>query len=102
MTIHQSLEHEKKDLQRKILLLEKSLKNAPTGQLRISHSNGSVQYYFREIPLERTTESIPGTIIEPEVLTENTKKKPPTADIFIVRMKVLRGRLLSATMIKNF
>ena len=72
MTIQQSLEHEKRDLQRKILLLEKSLKNAPTGQLRISHSNGSVQYYFRDIPLEEATESIPKAIIKSEAGKENT------------------------------
>ncbi len=50
MTLQQSLEREKNDLQRNILLLEESLKDAPAGRLRISHSNGCIQYYFRDVP----------------------------------------------------
>ena len=89
MTIQQSLEREKMDLQSKILLLEKSLNNAPTGQLRISHSNGSVQYYFRDLPLEKSTENIPEAIIEPEVRTENTKKETANRRYFYCKNESL-------------
>jgi len=49
MTLQKALEYEKNELQKRILLLEGCLSETPSGQMRISHSNGCVQYYFRNV-----------------------------------------------------
>lgn len=60
MTLQQALEQEKNDLDSKIQFLEKALKDAPNGRMRISHSNGCVQYYFQNVSSVNKSEIISG------------------------------------------
>lgn len=64
MLLQQTLEHEKDDLKRKILFLEKCLENIPDGQMRISHSNGCVQYYFRNISSTKNSGAESETVVK--------------------------------------